>query len=456
MTTEYDVAVIGAGPGGYTAALRASALGLKTVCIDKGAQPGGTCLNVGCIPSKSLLHASLHYDTIKEHAKELGLSVGDLDYDLAAMMRNKEQVVSQFQQGIHTLFANGKVDYIEGTAAFINPTQIQVGATIIQAKHTIIATGSSPVELPFMPFDGKHILSSTDMLALKEVPRHLVVVGGGVIGLELGSVYRRLGAKVTVVEFMDSICPEFDSTIKQTFAKILSKQGMDIHTKAKATGCTIQNDQVTLSCEIEGKLTEIICDQVLVAVGRRPYTNQLGIENIDLTTNAKGQIPVNEAFQTAQSNIYAIGDVIDGPMLAHKAEREGVCVAEIIAGRSPHINYAAIPSVVYTHPEVAWVGLTEEACKQHNIPYKVARSKNIANARAVMTQDADGLVKLIYHKENGQLLGAHIIGALAGDQITACTLAIAKKLTIQELATTIHPHPATCEVIQHAAMSALT
>lgn len=415
----YDVVVIGSGPGGYVAAIRAAQLGLKTACIEKNKTLGGTCLNVGCIPSKVLLH-----DT-------------ETSTDFAKIMVRKTQVVSGFTTGITSLFKKNKIDSIQGHARLAGPHTIDIDGKTIEAKTIILATGSEPISLPFLPFDEKTVLSSTGALSLPTVPKKMLIVGAGVIGCELGSVYKRLGTEVTFIEFLDRICPAFDQGLSRALLKALTAQGMTFHLSRKFT--------------LEDS-TQFGADIILIAIGRKPYTANLGLEIVGIKPDPKGFIPVNDSFQTIQPHIFAIGDLIDGPMLAHKASEEGVAVAELIAGHHPSVNYAAIPNVAYTHPEVASVGFTEEELKARNIDYKASQFPFKANSRARCIDDDEGFVKILADKASRRILGVHIIGANASELIAEATLAMQLNATADQLADTCHAHPTLSEALKEASL----
>ncbi len=444
--------MIGSGPGGYVAAIRAAQLGLKVACVEKDPTLGGTCLNVGCIPSKSLLHSTEMLAHIAHRSSENGIIVDQPKADFAKMMERKSGVVAGFNQGIAGLFKKNSVAHVQGHARFIDPNTIDVDGKRVAAKNFIIATGSVPAELPFLKIDEQKILSSTGALSLEKVPGSMVVIGAGVIGVELGSVYARLGAQVEVVEFLDAVCPPLDRTLSKAFEKALVKQGLKFHLSTKVLGGEVK-DQVTLSLEGPQGASSLSADVVLVAIGRRPYTHDLGLDTIGINTEKPGFIPINASFQTNHPHIFAIGDVAGGPMLAHKASEEGIAAVELIAGKRPHIEYMAIPNVVYTDPEVAGVGLTEEEAKARKLPIKTSKFPFKANSRARCIGDDEGLVKLICHKETDTLLGAHIIGPHAGELIQECALAIDKRLTSANLARASHAHPTLTEAIKEAALA---
>jgi len=443
---QYDLIVIGSGPGGYVAAIRAAKLGLKTACVDKGPL-GGTCLNVGCIPSKSLLQSSELYASIQNDAKAHGIEVGSTKIHLDTMMKRKEGIIKDFNVGIAGLFKANKIDHIDGYATFIDPHTIEVAGKKLTARNFIIATGSEPTKLPFLPFDEKKIVSSTGALSLKKIPKKLIVIGAGVIGLELGSVYSRLGSEVHVIEFLDHICPTLDRALSKAFHKELQNQGLNFHLSTKVESAQIK-DQVTLTLNKGESLT---ADVVLVAIGRRPYTESLGLDKLDITPDSF--IPINNRFQTKHPHIYAIGDVTGQPMLAHKASEEGTCAAEIIAGLSPTLQYLCIPNVVYTHPEVASVGLTSEQVKELGLETKTNTTPFKSNSRAKCAGQDHGLVKLIICAKTHKLLGAHILGSHAGELIQECVLAMEQKLPISAIANASHAHPTFVEAIKDAAKS---
>ncbi len=445
---SFDVVVIGSGPGGYVAAIRAAQLGLKVACVDKRKELGGTCLNIGCIPSKTLLHASELYWKMVHEAEQYGLKAGNCSYSFKDMMSRKDKVVTSFNEGIAALFKKNKVTFFPGAAKFVSPTILQVAGEQIEAKNIILATGSEPIGLPFLPFDEKKIVSSTGALALTKVPERLLVIGAGVIGVELGSVYSRLGSKVEFIEFLDRICPTLDEAVSKELQKILTKQGMAFRLSSKVTGADITANEIVLRIGNE----QLKGDVVLVAVGRRPYTQGLGLETVGIAPTAKGMIPIDNRFRTSVPNIYAIGDLIDGPMLAHKASEEGVAVAEIIAGQNPVVNYMAIPNVIYTNPEVAAVGLTETEATTLGLSVKTGMFPFKINSRAKCTGEEEGFVKIISDGDSDMILGVHIIGAHASELIAEGALAIQNRLTTLELAHTPHAHPTLSEALKEAAL----
>jgi len=449
MVDFFDVVIIGSGPGGYVAAIRAAQLGLKTACVEKEKALGGTCLNVGCIPSKCLLQSSEMYYQLLHEGKTHGIEATP-KINFSQMMKRKEEVVSGFNVGIEGLFKKNKVTHIKGTATFKDPHTITVNGQDYTSKNFILATGSEPTPLPFLPFDEERVLSSTGALALKEVPKKMIVVGAGIIGVELGSVYSRLGAEVHFVEFLDKICPTLDDAISKALEQTLTKQGLTFQLSSKVSSAEVTSSGVKLS--IEGGET-LSADRVLVSVGRRPYTQGLGLESAQITPDKRGFIPIDDNFRTSQPHIYAIGDIVDGPMLAHKASEEGYAAVEIIAGQSPHIEYIAIPSVVYTHPEVGVVGLTEAEAKRMGLSIKIGKFPFKANSRARCSGEDFGFVKMIADAKTGVLLGVHIISAHAGELIAEATLALEKRMTAADLAHTCHAHPTLSEALKEAAMA---
>ena len=457
--SSYDVAVIGAGPGGYVAAIRAAQLGFKTAIIEKESL-GGTCLNVGCIPSKALLDSSHHYYDAVNHFKEHGIDIDAPKVNFTQMIARKAGVVDTNVAGIKYLMSKNNIDVLEGTGAFKDATHIVVtakdGSTQeIEAKNTIIATGSVSSELPFAPTDKTRIITSTEALALPEVPKHLIVIGGGVIGLELGSVYLRLGSDVTVVEYADRVIPGMDGALSKELTKVLKKQGMKFHTSTGVTSVVNNGNDVTLKATSKkGEEIEINGDYALVAVGRRAFTGSLGLENVGVEVDERGRIKTNDHLQTNVSNIYAIGDVVAGAMLAHKAEEEGVLVAEQLAGQKPHINYNLIPGVVYTWPEVAGVGKTEEQLKEEGVEYKVGSFPFKALGRARASMDTDGFAKILADKNTDEILGMHIIGARAADLIAEGVVAMEFRASAEDLTRMSHAHPTFSEAIKEAALAA--
>ncbi len=457
---DYNVVVIGSGPGGYVAAIRCAQLGMKTAIIEKYDTLGGTCLNVGCIPSKAMLDSSEHFINAKEHFKEHGIDIAAPKANLAQMIKRKAEVVKANVDGIAFLMKKNKIDVHKGVGSFVDKNTIKVTgkdgkSTNITAEKVIIATGSKPTALPFAPFDKKRIISSTEALELKEIPKHLIVVGGGVIGMELGSVYARLGSKVTVVEFLDSLIPTMDGTMGKELQKVTKKLGMEFYLGHRVTSIEAKGKEVTLQAEPKsgGATITVTGDYCLVSVGRRPYTDGLDIENAGIALE-KGRIPVNDHLQTVVPNIYAIGDVVRGAMLAHKAEEEGVMVAEQLAGQKPHVNYLLIPGVVYTWPEVASVGYTEEQLKTEGRAYKVGQFPYKALGRARASMDTDGLVKVLADKNTDEILGMHIIGARAADMIAAGVTAMEFRAAAEDVARMSHAHPTYMEAVKEACLAA--
>ena len=451
----YDVIVIGAGPGGYVAAIRAAQLGLKTACVEKMPTLGGTCLNIGCIPSKVLLHASEKFEEAGHALAAFGVKVAGVELDLAGMMGHKDKVVKANVDGVDFLFKKNKIDRLKGHARFTSRDRIEVEGKTYAAKNFIIATGSDSTPLKGVEVDEKRIVTSTGALSLPEVPKHLVVIGGGVIGLELGSVWSRLGAKVTVVEFLDRILPTNDGEVSKQMQRILTKQGMAFKLGSKVTAAQKTDKGVTLTVEPAkgGDAETIEADYVLVSIGRRPYTDGLGLDAAGVELDERGRVKTDKHFRTNVEGIYAIGDVIAGPMLAHKAEDEGVAVAEILAGQAGHVNYDAIPSVVYTWPEVASVGRSEEELKQAGVAYKAGKFPFLANGRARAMNATDGFVKILADAKTDRVLGVHIIGAEAGTIIAECVLAMEFGASAEDIARTCHAHPTLNEVVKEAALA---
>ncbi|VAV90747.1 Dihydrolipoamide dehydrogenase of 2-oxoglutarate dehydrogenase [hydrothermal vent metagenome] len=460
MSDNFDVVIIGGGPGGYVCAIRAAQLGLSVACVEMRGALGGTCLNVGCMPSKALLHASELYAEAEHGMAKFGIKTGKVSIDIAELMASKDDTVKGLTDGVAYLLKKNKVDYIEGRGVITGQGAVKVdltagGERMLSAKNIVIATGSDVAGLPGIDIDEKQVISSTGALSLPKVPKHMVVIGGGVIGLELGSVWKRLGAEVTVVEFMDRITPEMDGEVSKTFARILKKQGFKFKLKSKVTAVKKTKASVSVSVEpaAGGDAEQIKCDVVLVAVGRKPYTEGLGLEDAGVKMTERGQVEIDDHFQTNIKGIYAIGDVVRGAMLAHKAEDEGTAVAEIIAGFAGHVNYDAIPGVIYTMPEVASVGKTEEALKEAGADYVVGKFPFTANSRAKANRQTDGFVKILSCAVTDKILGAHIIGADAGNMIAELTLAVEKGITAEDLAYTCHAHPTETEAVREAAMA---
>ena len=507
---DFNVAVIGAGPGGYIAALRAAQNGLSVVCIEKEAL-GGTCLNVGCIPSKSLLHSSEAYDWIKKSSKEEGISVKNATFDLSAMMQRKEKIVKTLVDGIDFQFKKGKIEHIKGNASFADSHTLVVGERKITAKNIIIATGSESIALPFLPFDEKYIVSSTGALSFPSVPQRFVVVGAGAIGLELASVYARLGSDVSVIEMLDVVTPTMDGAVSKELLQSLKKQGIQFFLGAKVKSGCVQGKNVTLTFEHENQEKSITADAVLVAIGRKPYTKDLGLANIGVVPTAKGFIPVDANFKVIlktavqdgevmqdfesqsfvvvgehsqmvkapttangcdskdcvnlpssianfrilHSHIYAIGDTISGPMLAHRASHEGVAVADLIAGKQAHINYMSIPNVIYTHPEAASVGFSEAEARAAGLDITLGVSLFRSNGRAYCNGNTEGFVKVIGDKKSGRLVGLHIVGAAASEMIAEGVVALDMKATVSDIAHACHPHPTLSETIMEACQQSL-
>jgi dihydrolipoamide dehydrogenase len=453
----YDVVIIGGGPGGYNAAIRAGQLGLSAACVEKRATLGGTCLNVGCIPSKALLHASELYEMAGKEFAELGIDV-DPKLNLPAMMAQKDGSVGQLTRGVEFLFKKNKVDWIKGAGKIVGPGKVEVtgadgAATTLEAKNIVIATGSEPSGLPGVSVDQKRIVDSTGALALPEVPKSLIVIGAGVIGLELGSVWRRLGAEVTVVEYLDRITPGVDTETAKTFQRALAKQGMVFKLGAKVTGAVAGESSVALTFEpVAGGAAETItADYVLLAIGRRPVTEGLGLESVGVTPDRRGFVETDH-FRTSAEGVWAIGDVTHGPMLAHKAEDEAVACIEIIAGKAGHVNYDVIPAVIYTHPEVATVGKTEEELKAAGVAYKVGKFPFTANARAKVNHEAEGFVKVLADATTDRVLGVHMIGPDVGEMIAEYCVAMEFAAASEDVARTCHPHPTRSEALRQAAM----
>ena len=466
---SYDLIVIGAGPGGYVAAIRATQLGLKVACVEKESALGGTCLRVGCIPSKALLESSERYDVVKNHYAVHGINVGSVELNLDQMLQRKDKIVKTLTSGVSYLFKKNKVTRYHGHATLLGSGRVQIRrgeegrdeegrgeeggdgeVEVIQGAKILIATGSVPANLPTIQWDEDRIGGSTTALSYPEVPQHLIIIGAGVIGLELGSVWLRLGAKVTVLEYMDTAMPGMDLDLSKEAVKIFKKQGMKFKFGVKVTGARVEEGRCVV--EYEGG-EPIICDRVLVSIGRRPNTEGLGIEELGVTVDHRGAIQVNSHFETNLKGVYAIGDVIPGPMLAHKAEEEGVaCVEAMVTGHC-HVNYEAVPSVVYTHPEIASVGQSEQALKEAKIPYRRGRFPFKANGRAMALEEREGFVKVLAHEQTDRVLGVHIIGPRAGDLIAEVAVAIEFGASSEDIGRSCHAHPTLAEVVKEAALA---
>lgn len=456
---SYDVAVIGSGPGGYVAAIRCAQLGLKTAIIEKYSTLGGTCLNVGCIPSKALLDSTHHYHDALAHFAEHGIEIpGEVKVNFKQMIARKQGVVDQTTKGIDFLMDKNKIDVYHGTGSFVDATHIRVAGDSdmqLEAKNTIIATGSKPASLPFVKLDKERVITSTEALSLTEIPKHLVVIGGGVIGLELGQVYRRLGAEVSVVEYMDRIIPGMDGALSRELLKVLKKQGMKFYLSHRVTAVDRKGKQVTVKATgKKGEEVVLQCDYCLVSVGRKPYTEGLNADAAGVKLNEHGQVEVDARLKTSAPNIYAIGDVVKGAMLAHKAEEEGVMVAEILAGQKPHIDYNLIPGVVYTWPEVAAVGQTEEQLKEAGIPFKSGLFHMRALGRSRASMDTDGFVKILADAQTDEVLGVHMIGARVADLIAEAVTAMEFRASAEDIARMSHAHPTYAEAVKEAALAA--
>lgn len=458
--SQFDVTVIGSGPGGYVAALRCTQLGFKTALIEKYSTLGGTCLNVGCIPSKALLDSSEHFENAKHNFANHGIIINEPQADLARMVARKNEVVDQTTKGINFLMDKNKVTVFEGLGSFESATQVKVtkndgSSEILETKYAIVATGSKPSTLPFITIDKERIITSTEALNLKEIPKHLVVIGGGVIGLELGSVYLRLGSQVTVVEYMDKIIPTMDGALSKELTKVLKKQGMKFMLSTGVQSVERNGDSVKITAkDKKGEEVSVEGDYVLVSVGRKPFTEGLGLEKAGVELDERGRVKVNDHLQTNVTNIYAIGDVVKGAMLAHKAEEEGVFVAETLAGQKPHINYNLIPGVVYTWPEVAGVGKTEEQLKEEGAAYKVGSFPMRALGRSRASGDIDGLIKILADEKTDEVLGVHMIGARAADLIAEAVTAMEFRASAEDISRMSHAHPTYAEAIKEAALDA--
>jgi len=458
MSEKFQAVVIGGGPGGYVCAIRLSQLGIKTACVESRESLGGTCLNIGCIPSKNLLNFSENFHKAKK-LTNLGIEVGEVKFNLEKMMKNKEKAVFTLTKGVEFLFKKNKVTYLKGIASFKSKNQISIvnkekKETVIETENVIISTGSEPVSLPGTKFDEEIIVSSTGALSLKAVPKKMVVVGGGYIGLEMGSVWSRLGSEVHVIEFLEYITPGMDKEISKELMKILKKQGMHFHMQTKVESIKKNKKGASiLTVNKEGKKVNFECDVVLISVGRKPYTKNLNLEIAGVALDQKKRIKTNKNFLTNIKNIYAIGDVIQGPMLAHKAEEEGIAVAENIAGQSGHVNYDVIPGVIYTSPEVATIGKTEEQLNELNIKYKIGKFPFMANSRAKAIDESEGFVKILSDQKTDKVLGAHIIGSHAGEMIAEIAIAMEFGASSEDIARTCHAHPTFSEALKEAALS---
>jgi dihydrolipoamide dehydrogenase len=459
----YDVVIIGSGPGGYVAAVRAAQLGMKVACVEKESRLGGVCLNVGCIPSKALLDSSEYFILAKEQFAAHGIKTGRVSLDLPTMMARKDQVVQDLTENVRRLLAGNKIEIIHGTARLAGADRVEVklnsdgSRQLLESKAIILATGGESVSVPGLAFDNEYIVSSTEALKFETVPKHLGIVGGGYIGLELGSVWLRLGAKVTVIEMLPKIAPTLDGQVDRKLQRVLKRQGITFHMQTRATGAKLAGNKIRVNLEPEnkkGKKGMLSCDKLLISAGRRPLTHALGLEEIGVQTNADtGQIVIDTSYRTSVPSIYAIGDLVPGPMLAHKASAEGIAVVECIAGKPGEVNYDALPAVIYTWPEVASVGLTEEQIKTRDIPYCVGTYPFTGAGRARCMGETEGFVKVIAHAKTDRILGIHIIGPRAADMIAECGLAVEMGASSEDIARTVHGHPTFAEALQEAAMA---
>lgn len=459
MSDSFDLIVIGAGPGGYVAAIRAAQLGLSTACIDKNPALGGTCLRVGCIPSKALLESSEHYHAAKHGGLNAhGIELGEVKLDLSAMLARKDKVVQQLTGGVAGLMKKNGVAVYHGVGKLAGNGQVVVTddegkTTEIAAKNILIATGSEPATIPGVSLDGDRIGTSTEALSYPTVPEHLIVIGAGVIGLEMGSVWCRLGSKVTLLEYLPTFLPATDKDIARAAAKVFKKQGLDIRLGVKVTGAKAEGDTVTVTYEGKDGVAELKGDRVLVSTGRRPNTDGLGAQDLGIAMNKRGFIEVDDHYRTSVPGVYAIGDVIPGPMLAHKAEEEGIAAVETIAGQPGHVNYDAIPSIIYTHPEIAGVGKTEQELQEAGVPYNKGSFPFMANGRAKAMADTDGMVKILSHKDTDRILGFHVFGPRASELAAEGAVAIEFSASAEDLARSVHAHPTLSEVVKEAALA---
>ena len=458
MSEKFDAIVIGGGQGGYVCAIRLAQLGKKTACVEYRGTLGGTCLNIGCIPSKNLLNLSENFQKAKNFSK-VGIEISDIKLNLDKMMKNKDKAVTLLTKGVELLFKKNKVSYFKGFGSFVSDKKIKIKSsdgkeTEIEGENIIIATGSEPSKMQNINFDEERIVSSTGALSLKKVPKKMIVIGGGYIGLEMGSVWSRLGSEVHVIEFLDHITPGMDKEISNEFMKILKKQNIKFHMSTKVEKITKKGENVEIeTSNSKGEKSSHDCDVALISIGRKAFTNNLNLEKIKLKTDEKGRVKVDKNFKTDKKNIFAIGDVIQGPMLAHKAEEEGIAVAEIIAGQSGHVNYDLIPGVIYTSPEVATIGKTEEQLKKQNISYKIGKFPFMANSRAKAIDEPEGFVKILADNSTDKVLGVHIIGPHAGEMIAEMAVAMEFGASSEDIARTCHAHPTFSEAIKEAALS---
>ena len=458
MSEKFDAIVIGGGPGGYVCAIRLAQLGKKTACVEYRGTLGGTCLNIGCIPSKNLLNLSENFQKAKNFSK-VGIEIGDIKLNIDKMMKNKDKAVTVLTKGVEFLFKKNKVSYFKGFGSFVSDKKINIKnadgkETEIEGENVIIATGSEPSKMPNINFDEERIVSSTGALSLKKVPKKMIVIGGGYIGLEMGSVWSRLGSDVHVIEFLDHITPGMDKEISNEFMKILKKQNIKFHMNTKVEKIIKKNKNIEIeTSNNKGEKSSHDCDVALISIGRKAFTDKLNLEKVNLKTDEKGRVKVDKNFKTDKKNIFAIGDVIQGPMLAHKAEEEGIAVAEIIAGQSGHVNYDLIPGVIYTSPEVATIGKTEEQLKKQNISYKIGKFPFMANSRAKAIDEPEGFVKILADNSTDKVLGVHIIGPHAGEMIAEMAVAMEFGASSEDIARTCHAHPTFSEAIKEAALS---